>query len=978
MPQERLDIVISQRGAKTVSKDINSIGKEAEKAAKGTSLLKRVLGGIGAGLAIRAISNLADSYTTMQNRLKTVTKSQLELNEATAEVFKIANRSRQGVAGVVEFYARLSGAAKELGRSQSELLAITETVTKAVALSGATTAESAGALRQLSQGLGSGTLRGQELNSVLEQLPIIADIIADSLGVARGELRALAEQGKLTADVVVTALEGASGRIAKAFEQSTPTIAGSFTVLVNNLTQFVGQVDQASGASRILSSIIQLVANNVDVLAGLIIAVAVPAIALLTRSWLAFAAVNPVLLLASAATAAVVFGGSLKVSEDKGTTMFDVFRAGFQTISEGLTQMAKDSSKAFKSLTEDNTAAAGDFDNPWRIGLLLIAGYMDDLMAGNAALGSGILTLFKGLGQAIVQLMEYTVNKSIELLNGLLKSLASIAEASNKMLSGITGIKMPKVTAPQIPDLGEGTTRTLNDFKNPWASLAADFKESFEFLRNGGRTGLTVKSFFEDALQEADKAAAASKKLAEDRKAAAEAAGTSIVNSETQISSAVEKTLVKLREQVRLFGLTESQGQIQGLKDSGAGPGQVQEAESLQKQAAILQQFSDIVGGGTALFSEIVAFQEQAAALQQQTSNAAQTVQAEASLKLAEGSQAIAQASQTLFAQVSTFLNAAADLALSEVEVKFTGGAATIGTATAQAFAAAFSGSLSGALGSILGNISFNAGDAGNLLNGAANAAGNGGTVSPALQAQIRQVEEAKARVAELRNELDLVGQSATQNFNRGSAAAQQFGQNTTNIGTQINNVFQNAFGGLESALTQFVTTGKLDFKSLINSIIADLARMVVQMLIIKPLMGFFGGIFGGFFGFSQGGFVGNNLPGFATGGIVGGFGGSTSDNQLARLSPGEFVMNADSTRRNRAALEYTNDTGRMPVLYGGGGGTQVFAPTIIVESSGRQQDGESQAADIEAAVRRAWQEEAVRSQRSGAVFGRNKTSGGN
>ena len=189
--------------------------------------------------------------------------------------------------------------------------------------------------------------------------------------------------------------------------------------------------------------------------------------------------------------------------------------------------------------------------------------------------------------------------------------------------------------------------------------------------------------------------------------------------------------------------------------------------------------------------------------------------------------------------------------------------------------------------------------------------------------------------------------------------------QNTAN---DIQQFFEGAFGSLEDALVGFVTTGKLDFKSLINSIIADLARMVIRMLIIKPLMGFFGGIFG----FSGGGIVpgfknGGVIPGYAPGGIVTGFGGARSDNQLAALSPGEMVINAASTRSNRGSLEYINKTGKMPPTRDGG--STVFAPSIVINQQGN--DPEVTAQMVDAAVKRSWTELAVKSQRKGGVFDR-------
>lgn len=211
----------------------------------------------------------------------------------------------------------------------------------------------------------------------------------------------------------------------------------------------------------------------------------------------------------------------------------------------------------------------------------------------------------------------------------------------------------------------------------------------------------------------------------------------------------------------------------------------------------------------------------------------------------------------------------------------------------------------------------------------------------------------------------------ATQFGTVASAALQQAGNSAKTAANDMQQFFESAFGSLEDALVGFVTTGKLDFKSLINSIIADLARMVIRMLIIKPLMGFFGGIFG----FSGGGIVpgfknGGMIPAYAPGGIVSGFGGARSDNQLAALSPGEMVINAGSTKQNLGALEYINKTGKMPSS-GGGGDSVVFAPNITINESGN--DPQVTAQMVDAAVRRSWDELAVKSQRKGGIFDRSR-----
>lgn len=1022
MATERLDIVISEKGGKVVERSINNVGKSAEKSSQSFDLLKRAIGAIGTGLAIRQITQLADSYTTMQNRLKTVTKGQEELNEATEELFRIANRTRNSVQGTVEFYARLSSVAQRLGRSQSELLRVTETVNQAVALSGATTSEAAGALRQFSQGLGSGTLRGEELNSVLEQLPILADIIAERLGVTRGELRGLAEQGRLTSEVLLSALEGASDGIAERFSQSVPTISAAFTVLNNNLTKFVGETDQATGVSQAMAQSIQLLANNLNIVIPLLVTIGgiivfntlasqasafattisstIPLLRSLSTALLGVAAAQTAVTASGgsagffAATNALASGGTVSAAAASaggglaatlgvaGLKIAAVVAAayglvkGLDLAAEGSKELIADfssGSRGLRNMTSEaerlNLVLRSTADNTNRLqSVLQKPKQIADINAAAEAykeLNREQLQFeaARDLGRRLSEDELFGVAKGIlerrrasqfaddfkllpdEIAGSRSAQTASQIDQITQRIEALNRAKQAGVISSEELAKAEGFQREkLDELSGGIEKQLRDISRQIEFFKQA-KGDLELSNLFANNDPEVVQRLIDQKSQlnglieAEKQKTAATEAAQ---RAEEARAVAVERTVEALRQQVALFGQTANQQQLSTLRQQGATPGQLAEVESLQKQAALLQQFSDIVGGGTALFAQIVAFQEQATALQSQTAGVAASVQAEAATALAEGTLNIANASQTLFSQVGAFLNSAADLALVEVESKFTAGATTIGTATAQAFASAFSAGLTGALSSVLGSLGASLGGGGALAGGIA-AAGNGGTINPALQAQINAIEDAKNRVTQLRSAIANIGPTATNSFNQASAGAQSFGQNTTNIGQQFNTVFGNAFGSLEGALTSFVTTGKFDFKSLINSMLADLARLVVQMLIIRPLMGMFGGFFGGIFGFAQGGFVSPSLalPGFATGGIVGGFGGSTSDNILARLSPGEFVMNAAATKRNRGAFEYINRTGQMPAMNGGAAVTIVNNVTVNSQGGDGQQVGQ-------------------------------------
>lgn len=341
----------------------------------------------------------------------------------------------------------------------------------------------------------------------------------------------------------------------------------------------------------------------------------------------------------------------------------------------------------------------------------------------------------------------------------------------------------------------------------------------------------------------------------------------------------------------------------------------------------------------------------------------------EAAIRIAEGSEGIEGVERAL-EEVKNKINVeaeklpppiaqaareAADVMITETKGVLTSGAVEI----AQAVRSAFLGALAPGLGSIAGQLT---------APGQTGPGGIGTSTQLNLPETSTQIKQNTDKVRELNNVLAETQQRLNDYANRAPGAFQQAGNSAKNTANDIQQFFEGAFGSLEDALVGFVTTGKLDFKSLINSIIADLARMVIRMLIIKPLMGFFGGIFG----FSSGGIVpgyknGGVIPGYAPGGIVTGFGGARSDNQLAALSPGEMVINAASTRSNRGSLEYINKTGKMPPTRDGG--STVFAPSIVINQQGN--DPEVTAQMVDAAVKRSWTELAVKSQRKGGVFDR-------
>ncbi|MCJ9364766.1 tape measure protein, partial [Acinetobacter baumannii] len=154
--------------------------------------------------------------------------------------------------------------AKTLNLTMDDTARLTETVSKAVAISGASAEAADAALVQFGQALASGTLRGEELNSVMEQTPALAKAIAQGMGITVGELRSVAAEGKITSQEIVKALRNVESDVDALFGKTDITIGQSLTLLNNEITKFVGEASQGSGAAQALSGSIKVLAENLE------------------------------------------------------------------------------------------------------------------------------------------------------------------------------------------------------------------------------------------------------------------------------------------------------------------------------------------------------------------------------------------------------------------------------------------------------------------------------------------------------------------------------------------------------------------------------------------------------------------------------------------------------------------------------------------------------------------------------------------
>lgn len=255
-----------KRFTDTTTKQLNNIERSMNSLNRVSANLFKA--GI-AGLGVSQLKGFTDGYTEIQNKLRLVESASISSAKGLNNVFDIALKTNQSINATSGVYQRFAQNAETLKISQAQIASLTETVSKAVAVSGASAGAADAALTQFGQALGSGILRGDEFNSVMEQTPALAKAIATGLGVTTGELRNMAKEGKLTMDVLVPALERAKESVDDQFNTRILTISAAFENLNTSTIKWIGELDKSTGASEAFAKAINEIANHLTIVASL-------------------------------------------------------------------------------------------------------------------------------------------------------------------------------------------------------------------------------------------------------------------------------------------------------------------------------------------------------------------------------------------------------------------------------------------------------------------------------------------------------------------------------------------------------------------------------------------------------------------------------------------------------------------------------------------------------------------------------------
>lgn len=252
----------------------NRADKAASSLTSSFGSLSRVATSLMAILSVQQVAQYADAWTTLNNKLANALRPGERLVDVTERVFNITQQTRGSLDATASLYARLERATREYGTSADDLAKLTTIINQGFVVSGATAQEAENAIIQLSQGLASGALRGEEFNSVNEQGNRLIVALADSMGVGIGQMRQMAAAGKLTTDVVVNGLLSQGVTIGNEFANTTTTISQALQVAGNNITKFFGENSTVKTGTAIFNDAAISVSENIGALSAILTAAA--------------------------------------------------------------------------------------------------------------------------------------------------------------------------------------------------------------------------------------------------------------------------------------------------------------------------------------------------------------------------------------------------------------------------------------------------------------------------------------------------------------------------------------------------------------------------------------------------------------------------------------------------------------------------------------------------------------------------------
>ena len=273
--QVQMDVANLIEAQRKVNERLEKMSGGASKAASKFDQLQtsinKVAGAIAASIVVdwgRAFLVAADNMSQLNARIERLTGSAATASQTMQTLMRISSATGGSLQDTAKLWETLSTALRDTGATNGQIVQLTETLQKIGRIGGSSTEEMANALRQFGQSISSGTVRAEEFNSILEQMPELARQIAAGMGVSIGELRQLMLDGKLTAEDALNAIQKQTGSVNAEFEKLPRTLSQANTALTNSFLSMIDSVNQATGASTGLVAVIDSMTAALDRLVG--------------------------------------------------------------------------------------------------------------------------------------------------------------------------------------------------------------------------------------------------------------------------------------------------------------------------------------------------------------------------------------------------------------------------------------------------------------------------------------------------------------------------------------------------------------------------------------------------------------------------------------------------------------------------------------------------------------------------------------
>ncbi|PSM16113.1 tape measure protein [Nitratireductor sp. StC3] len=464
-----------QRASRTADRQFSGIERRAQRASRelesslrsSTANINRMLGAVGVGVSFNEIRRFADAWTEAGNKVRAAAASTGVQVRSLQELKRGANDARTSLEDYADLYARLTRSAAGVAKTEEDIASATNIVAKSFKAGGASAAEQASGILQLGQALGSGVLQGDELRSLRENAPVLAQAIADEFGVTIAQLKKLGEEGKLTSDRVFQAILNAQANVEKQFAATNATIGDSFTRLRNEFTAYIGSLNDAHGITATLGSGMNFLADNIGSVtdgaaaaAAVLLGRFVPSLARVALAQAAVVTTNPWLLLATviggAAVALSAFGDKIHPIQGELATLQDYAAIAWEDIKAGASEAASIAGDAFMSAVNFIADALGGAE----ISVADLADFAKQ--AANNIINAFVLVYdtlvvtFTKLPQAVAEAVLNAINGMIGLVeSGLNTVVAGVNAAVNAINSvgesvGVTLGAVGEVTLGRI------------------------------------------------------------------------------------------------------------------------------------------------------------------------------------------------------------------------------------------------------------------------------------------------------------------------------------------------------------------------------------------------------------------------------------------------------------------------------------------------------------------------------------------------